>query len=133
MSLPLVLIVDDEAILLLAARKALSMALGAGFRCETALSAESALTVIDEAGGTVAAVVSDWRMPGMRGDEFLRKVRALGSSTCLILLTGYADQAAVSILEQEIQLAAVYQKPCQMARVADTIKTCLGAAAPGSG
>ncbi|OHD24705.1 MAG: hypothetical protein A2Y38_05730 [Spirochaetes bacterium GWB1_59_5] len=121
----IVLCVDDEAILLLAAKHALRTRLGDGYRFETALDAESALSLIDEcilAGHTIEAVVSDWLMPGMRGDEFLRKVRERYPAICLILLTGYADRSAVQILERDIGLAAIFQKPCSMAALAGVIK-----------
>jgi len=121
----IVLCVDDEAILLMAAKHALRSRLGDEYRYETALSAESALELIDECildGHRVEAVVSDWLMPGMRGDEFLRKVRERHPSICLILLTGYADRSAVQILERDIGLAAIFQKPCSMAALAGVIK-----------
>jgi len=121
----MVLCVDDEAILLLAARHALRISLGDGYRYETAISAESALDLLDgcdDDGTEVAAVISDWLMPGMRGDEFLRKVRARFPESCLVLLTGYADRSAVQILKREIGLAAVLQKPCSMSSIADIIR-----------
>lgn len=126
----IVLCVDDEAILLMAAKHALRSSLGDGYRYETALSAESALELLDECileGHTVEAVVSDWLMPGMRGDEFLRKVRERHPSICLILLTGYADRSAVQILERDIGLAAIFQKPCSMAALAEVIKAAASA------
>jgi DNA-binding NtrC family response regulator len=121
----IILCVDDEAILLIAAQHALRSALGDGYKYETAINAESALALLDErtaSGARLEAVVSDWLMPGMRGDEFLRKVRALYPCACLVLLTGYADRAAVQILESEIGLAAIFQKPCSMAKVAGVIR-----------
>jgi len=121
----IVLCVDDEAILLMAAKHALRTKLGDSYRYETALDAASALELIEESiaeGHSVTAVVSDWMMPGMRGDEFLRKVRERHPAICLILLTGYADRSAVQILERDIGLAAIFQKPCSMAALADVIK-----------
>lgn len=123
-----VLCVDDEAILLLAARQALRSALGDGFRYETAGSAESALELIEELaaeGQELAAVVSDWLMPGMRGDEFLRLVRASNPDACLVLLTGYADRSAVQILEREIGLAAIFQKPSPMSTIAAVVRDAI--------
>ncbi len=121
----IILCVDDEAILLIAAQHALRSALGDGYKYETAINAESALALLDErtaSGARLEAVVSDWLMPGMRGDEFLRKVRARHPGACLVLLTGYADRSAVQILESEIGLAAIFQKPCSMAKVAGVIR-----------
>jgi len=120
-----VLCVDDESIILLSIKHALRAALGNGYRYETALSAESALGLLRELrseGVEIAAVVSDWLMPGMRGDEFLRNVAASLPEACLILLTGYADVSAVKALEHDVGLAAIFQKPVDMARIARVIK-----------
>jgi CheY-like chemotaxis protein len=69
-----ILLVDDEAIILLAMRRELRSELGPSFRYEIATSAEEGLAVIDELatdGVRVVLVISDWLMPGMKGDEFV--------------------------------------------------------------
>lgn len=122
----LVLCVDDEPVILLALRHRLRRELGTGWRCETAESAESGLEIIDELGGTEeggpTVVVSDWLMPGMRGDEFLRLVRARLPGARLILLTGFADRAMVEALRGEVGLAAVFHKPCEMGRLVAEVR-----------
>lgn len=113
----LVLCVDDEALLLLALRHRLESVLGPGYRCETAPSGESALASLDglsAAGLELAAVVCDWRMPGMKGDEVLREVRARFPRTRLVLLTGYADREELLALDSELGLAGILQKPCDL-------------------
>ncbi len=112
-----VVCVDDEAIILLALRHQLCVSLGEGFRCETATSAESALELIAElkaAGKDIVAVVSDWLMPGMKGDEFLRRVHAGRFSDRLILLTGYAERGQILALQAEVPLVATLEKPCDI-------------------
>jgi CheY-like chemotaxis protein len=121
----LVLCVDDEAIILLALKQKLRSSLGAGWRCETALDGESALEYLAEfkaSGIDVAAVISDWRMPGMGGDEFLRLVRARWPDIVLVLLSGYADRTMVQALAAEIGLAATLQKPCDATALARLIR-----------
>jgi CheY-like chemotaxis protein len=121
----IVLCVDDELLILLAMKHALRKELGPAFRIETADGGESALDLMRELearGGELAAVVSDWLMPGMRGDEFLRKVRLLRPDLRLILLTGYADRASVASLQAEIGLAAILQKPCGTDELAKIIR-----------
>jgi CheY-like chemotaxis protein len=111
----IVLCVDDEPIILLALRHQLRARLGDRLRCETATSAEAALEHIASLraeGHEIHAVVSDWFMPGMKGDAFLRKVHAEGLAQRLVLLTGYADSEMILALEAEIGLAATFQKPC---------------------
>jgi CheY-like chemotaxis protein len=119
-----VICVDDEPILLLALRQQLRSKLGPGWRCETATSAESALALIDELraeGHSISAVVSDWLMPGMKGDEFLRKVNAGALAERLILLTGYAERDQVAALEADVPLAATFEKPCDARALAAAI------------
>lgn len=113
----LVLCVDDEAILLLALRHRLESALGPEYRCETALSGESALAALENiraSGGQAAAVISDWRMPGMKGDEVLRAARTRFPGARLVLLTGYADREELLSLDSELGLAGILQKPCDV-------------------
>ena len=126
----IVLCVDDEQLVLLAMRHSLRRDLGGEYRIETASSGGAALDLIrrlEADGHRVAAVVSDWLMPGMNGDEFLRIVRSERSGLCLILLSGYADGSSVSALETELSLAAVFRKPCRTEPIAEAIRRCLDA------
>jgi len=125
-----VVCVDDEHIILLALKSALRRELGPAFRLETATSAESALALIAELeaiGVKTEAVVSDWLMPGMKGDELLRRLRSERPSTCLVLLTGYADRGMVESLRREIGLEGLFSKPCDVRSVASLLLGCLPA------
>jgi len=116
--------VDDEAIILLAMKHSLQTELKGKYRLETSTQASSALEIIedlDKEGDELIAVISDWRMPGMWGDAFLRKIRLTHPDACLILLTGYADRELVQALEQEIGLAAILQKPYTIKALANII------------
>lgn len=122
----IVLCVDDEALILLSLRHSLNRALGSAYRCETALSGESALACLEALsleGRDLAAVVSDWRMPGMGGDEFLRRVRAVYPTLPLIVLTGYAEREQLQSLDAELTLSATLHKPCNVALLAERIRT----------
>jgi CheY-like chemotaxis protein len=87
---PRVLIVDDE----LDNVDALTRLLRRDFEVLAALSGEDALKMLGT-NGQVDVVVSDQRMPGMSGSEFLEKVRHLDPVPTRILLTGFADLEAV--------------------------------------
>ncbi len=113
-----ILVVDDEPIILLSLKLALATALGPGYRIETAPSGATALALMDELdaeGPPLAGVVSDWRMPLMSGDQFLREARARKPELPLILLTGYADRDLAESLHRELGLAASLEKPCDTA------------------
>ena len=69
------------------------------FRIFTALSPTIAMTILKE--HDVSLVISDYKMPGMNGVEFLEKVREEAPDTLRIMLTGYADmEAAVSAINK---------------------------------
>ncbi|HOX17554.1 MAG TPA: response regulator [Spirochaetales bacterium] len=113
-----ILVVDDEPIILLALRLSLATALGPGYRVETAPSGAAALALMDELdadGPPLAGVVSDWRMPHMSGDRFLREARQRYPDLPLVLLTGYADRDLAEALHRELGLAASLEKPCDTA------------------
>ena len=59
----------------------------------TALSGDGALAILEK--NLVHIIVTDQRMPGMTGVEFLEKVLEKYPDPMRILLTGYADMDAV--------------------------------------
>jgi two-component system response regulator HupR/HoxA len=80
-----VLIVDDEARSLETLRRTLED----HFTVFTAASADDALALME--GECVQIVVSDQRMPGTSGVEFLRGVRTRWPDTVRLILSGYTD------------------------------------------
>ena len=71
-------LVDDEKTLLDSLKVELRWYFGKRFTYETAENVSEAWEVIDELQEhifEVAAVVSDWLMPSVRGDDFLIEVR----------------------------------------------------------
>jgi eukaryotic-like serine/threonine-protein kinase len=86
---PTVLFVDDEERILNALRTLFRNA----YDVETAVSGADALKILQSKH--IHLAVSDQRMPGMLGVDFLRQVKALSPATVRILLTGYSDLVAV--------------------------------------
>ena len=88
-----IICVDDEQSVLDTLKEQLQANFGQTNEIETALSAESALELIDEvleAGEIIELVISDQVMPGMKGDEFLERVHQKLPDAIKILLTGQA-------------------------------------------
>jgi signal transduction histidine kinase len=54
-------------------------------------SAIEALEALGQAPGAVHVILSDQRMPGMTGDEFLARARVIAPDAIRLLFTGYAD------------------------------------------
>jgi len=94
-----ILCVDDEVLVLESLKFELRETLLAeNIHFEMAESGEAALAVIDEiaaAGDHLALVISDQKMPGMKGDELLLEVQCRSPETLKILLTGYSDLGAI--------------------------------------
>lgn len=87
-----ILLVDDEELILDSISIALSAwASAAGMSFLTAQSAEAGLKILAEEHARVALIVSDMRMPGMKGSDFLLRVRELYPEIVTILFSGYSD------------------------------------------
>ena len=111
-----VLLVDDDANVLHAFKRQLRKQ----FFIETASSPERGLEVLKKYG-PYAVVVSDLRMPGMDGNEFLSRVKRLSPATVRMLLTGYADfQAALKAINSG-HIFRLLTKPCPPDTLADAI------------
>ena len=73
---PVILCVDDEAVVLESLEIELQQAFDDTYLYEFAESATEALEIIDELQEQqveILLIMSDWLMPGMKGDEFLIK------------------------------------------------------------
>jgi CheY-like chemotaxis protein len=123
-----ILCVDDEAEILQCLKEQLKRCFGQRYVYEVAQSAEEALSVIDELHEDevkILIIVSDWLMPGIRGDEFLIQVHQRFPKIVTVLLTGQADEAAVERAKQEANLYACIQKPWTEADLKQIIASAL--------
>ncbi len=87
-----ILFVDDDPNILAGIGRVLR-SLRNDFDLQFAGSGREALEVM--AGAEFAVVVSDMRMPGIDGADFLKKVQSLYPCTIRIMLTGQADEDAI--------------------------------------
>ena len=108
------LCVDDEPIVVTALRDQLRRAYGTEYVIDVAESAEEALELLDELAGEghrLLVIVSDWLMPGMKGDEFLVQAHRRFPTVVKIMLSGQAEQAAVDRARREAGLHEFLAKP----------------------
>lgn len=87
-----ILLVDDEEAILKALQRLFRRD---GYRILTATSGQEGLDVLREHGKPVSLIISDQRMPGMNGAQFLEKARAIYPDAMRFLLTGYSDMDAI--------------------------------------
>jgi CheY-like chemotaxis protein len=119
------LCVDDELIVLTALKDQLRRAFGAEFHIDVAESAEEALELLDELAGQghrLLVIVSDWLMPGMKGDEFLVQAHHRFPTVVKIMLSGQAQQEAVDRARREAGLHDFLAKPWNAAELVETIR-----------
>jgi len=122
------LCVDDEIIVLTALKDQLRRAFGNEFHIDVAESAEEALELLDELsdqGHRLLVIVSDWLMPGMKGDEFLVQAHKRFPTVVKIMLSGQAQQEAVDRAKREAGLHEFLAKPWNAAELVETINAGL--------
>lgn len=81
-----ILFVDDDVLILEGYRRMLHQE----FSVSTAIGGQQALALL-RASGPFAVVISDMRMPGMNGAEFLANVREKAPDTVRMLLSPLQD------------------------------------------
>jgi thioredoxin reductase (NADPH) len=97
MARPILLAVDDDVSVLEAVVQDLRRKYGAEYRVLRAASGQAALDTLAQLKTRqepVALFLSDQRMPGMTGVEFLERARPLYPDARRVLLTAYADTEA---------------------------------------
>jgi CheY-like chemotaxis protein len=125
---PVILCVDDEAVILESLKAQLRKALGSSYIYEVAQDAEEALDIIDELHEdeiSILLIVSDWLMPGMKGDEFLIRVHQKFPNIVKILLTGQADKDAIERAYDEAKLHKCLYKPWSEHELIETVQSGL--------
>lgn len=126
--LPVILCVDDEVVVLDSLKIQLKQEFGDSYLYEVAESADEALEIIEELHEeqvNILVIVSDWLMPGMKGDEFLIRVHEKFPHILKVMLTGQADQQAIDRAHQEAHLHRCLHKPWSGKELIETIKAGL--------
>ncbi|MFM9266938.1 response regulator [Tychonema sp. BBK16] len=128
MSKPVILCVDDERMVLDSLRMQLSTAFGTVYKYEAAEDAYEALDLIEELDYkkiSVIVIISDWLMPGIKGDDFLIRVHERFPKIIKIMLTGQVDQVAIERAEKKANLYRCLLKPWSETELLETIKSAL--------
>jgi CheY-like chemotaxis protein len=123
-----ILCVDDEAIILLSLKNELRMALGNKYIYESAmnaLEAKNKIEILVKDGIDIILIISDWLMPGMKGDEFLIEIHKKYPKIKSIMITGHADPESIEKAKKEANLVACLSKPWNNKELIDIVKSCL--------
>jgi len=111
-----VLFVDDEPSVLEGYKRMLHRE----FQVDTAVGGLQGLALIRD-DGPYSVVISDMRMPGMNGAQFLSQVRQAAPDTVRMLLTGYTDIDAAMEAVNQGNIFRFLAKPCEKEAMIDAI------------
>lgn len=110
-----VLCVDDEPNIL----RSLGWLLKREFDVQTAPSGQDGLALVR--ANDFDVVISDQRMPGMMGSEFLREVSRVSPRSMRILLTGYSDLQATLRSVNESEVYRFINKPWNISELPQVV------------
>ncbi len=115
-----ILLVDDEIQILEVLSEILTRF---GYKVIARPDAQSALVVIQERT-TVHLVITDYRMPGMNGAEFIAVLRELVPAVPIIMLTGFSS---VELFLQSLRLGVFehMNKPVKIKDLLRIVKAAL--------
>ncbi len=118
MSRPVLMTVDDDPGVSRAVARDLRRKYGSEFRVVRAESGADALDALKELtlrGEPTAAILADYRMPGMNGVEFLEKAMDIAPRARRALLTAYADTdaaiRAITVVDVDHYLLKPWEPP----------------------
>lgn len=109
----IILCVDDENIILQSLRNSIKNTF-TEFGIEIAESGEEALELFKEiinSGNEVPVVIIDYIMPGMKGDELLKRIHSISERTQKIMLSGQATIEGVTNAINNANLYKYIEKP----------------------
>ncbi|HEY9808421.1 MAG TPA: response regulator [Halomicronema sp.] len=128
MNKPIIICVDDEQTILQSLKIELKKNLAENYLIETCETSQDALDLLEELlkeGREIPVIISDYLMPGIKGDELLKEIHHRSPQTLKILLTGQADLAAVSNAIKYAKLYRYIPKPWQPEDLSLTVKEAL--------
>jgi two-component system sensor histidine kinase/response regulator len=124
----IILCVDDEEIILEALQEQLDSYFGEEYIVETSDSGDDALEFFQEMtsqGLQIPIIISDYIMPGMKGDELLKEIHKLSPDSLKILLTGQASIEGISNAINNAQLYRYIAKPWDKDDLVLTVKEAI--------
>lgn len=129
MSKQAILCVDDEAIILFSIKQELKSRFKEQYIYETAFNGEEALDIIadlNDEGIELALIISDWLMPGLKGDDLFRIVKERYPNVKTVLVTGHASSDALERLKNDSLTNAIIIKPWRENDLINIVEQCTG-------
>jgi CheY-like chemotaxis protein len=124
---PCVLVVEDEALVRMAAVDALK---DLGFRVEEAASSREAIGKVRILAGRIDAAIIDVGLPDRKGDALAAELRAMSAELPIVMASGYLREAAMARFDGD-RLVGFVGKPYDRAALASALRA-LGVEAPAA-
>jgi signal transduction histidine kinase/DNA-binding response OmpR family regulator len=96
-----------------------------GVLCDTAVSGEEAIKLIDQKDGYHIYFV-DWKMPVMDGIELARAIKARKPENSIVIMISAAEWSAIAQKAKEAGVDKFLSKPLFPSTIAEVINECLG-------
>lgn len=116
-----ILIVDDQEVVRLAAKKALEQY---GYQVLVADNGLAAINIFKRHPGEISLVVLDLSMPEMGGEETLPELRKIRPGVRVVITSGYSEADTLRLFAGQ-HVSGFLQKPFTSARLAERVKRAL--------
>ncbi len=117
-----ILYVDDEDINLFLFERSFN----AYYNIITAISAAEGLKALDNHGDDIIVVVSDLKMPGMDGIEFIRLAKEKFNSIYYFLLTGFDYSPEIDAALKTKLIDRFFTKPFDVTAIREAVDSLSG-------
>lgn len=120
-----IICVDDEEIILESLERQLKKNFRDEYIYEFARDSEEAWEIISELKNeniNISMIISDWLMPGVRGDEFLISTHQKFPDIVKVMLTGFVDNDSVARVKEKADLFRCLSKPWNEDDFVQTVK-----------
>jgi PAS domain S-box-containing protein len=119
-----VLLVDDDEAILELADEFLRRA---GIQTVVALGGAEAIRIFEERAEEIDAVVLDWVMPEIGGEQVLQALRELRPTLRVVLVTGYREPPTQTLASSSERTPYYLRKPFEAADLVDCVRRALEA------
>ena len=118
-----VMVIDDDPDILAYFREVTH---GYGVNCETAISGEEALRLIDK-NGSYHIYFVDWKMPVMDGIQLTREIKKRAPKNSVVIMISAAEWSVVADESKKAGVDKFLSKPLFPSTIIDVIDECTGA------
>lgn len=115
-----ILYVDDETINL----QIFEINFRKKYKVITAISGEEGLAKLED-NNEILVVVSDMKMPGMNGIEFIRTAKEKFDHIVYFILTGFDITEEISVALKENTIQKYFRKPFNMLEISESIEEAI--------